>query len=645
MPGEETIIDFSQFPHPDSFEFEHISFEEYGVYDMCTIYILEATAHPSRQWFLSNSFCGSPTNAGWCDGKIELIRYDLPAQIEWRCKKCDRRGKIINFEETEWDIRNLSEEEQQQRIVSHVNATDTMEAIENLSEEELQDFLGFLDQNLENMGVDIRDDSGGLTSVQLSQLLDSNWESSESKVRLDNSLPLEKLESSLFLHNGRAFLQYLKQEGELPCTQRGNLTRKNVAGLIDRCWWPDRYIEEIKEANKVINETDVWLLHTIRVLLELAGLIQFRNNAFHLTKKRIKLLDDDNAGKLYHRLFYTYFREMNMGYIVNNEELWGLQDTISYTLYRLDLLDDEWKTIEDTTAEILSPLVRDQLEMEGMTDFVVYSYLIKPLVFFGLLETKFSDKQSDSSYFTPDEFRKQPLFDEFLTFDVEEKHNIEETQIPDNVIPLNNASANNRKMNSAQNGNLAIYQLKITLDDISPPIWRRVLVRSDTSLPDLHKIIQSSMGWTNSHLHQFIKNRQFYSIPFDDGWEEDRIIDYRNFQINDLLQEEKQIITYEYDFGDSWRHSITLEKILPVDTDKHYPICIKGKRHCPPDDCGGSWGYQQMLEILDDPGHAEHEMWSSWINGFYVDGFNPEHFDKQWVNELLHSKNYGVVEL
>jgi hypothetical protein len=155
MSDKETIIDFSQFPHSDSLEFEHISFEEYGVYDMCMTCILEATARPSGQWFLSSSFCGNPTNTGLCDGEIELIRYDLPAQIEWRCKKCDQCGKIINFEGSEWDIRNLPEEEQRQRIDSHINATDTMEAIEDLSEEDLQDFLGFVDQNLENMGIDI----------------------------------------------------------------------------------------------------------------------------------------------------------------------------------------------------------------------------------------------------------------------------------------------------------------------------------------------------------------------------------------------------------------------------------------------------------------------------------------------------------
>jgi hypothetical protein len=452
-------------------------------------------------------------------------------------------------------------------------------------------------------------------------------------------LPQEKIDSSLFLHNARIFLHYLEQEGKLPGTPAGNLKRKDVAELIDRCRWPDGYILRNKEVNKVINEADIWLLHTIRVLLELAGLIQFRNNAFHLTQKPIKLLDENNAGRLYYRLFYTYFKEMNMGYIANREELWGLQDTISYTLYRLELTDNEWKSIEDTKTEILSPIVSDQMELEGRSNSIIYTYLIKPLAFFGLLETRISKEKSDTPFALPDEFRKRPLFAEFLSFDVNE------AQIPDNVIPLNNQSSNNIDMKTTENGDQTIYQLKIALEDIEPLIWRRVLVASDTSLPDLHKIIQSSMGWTNSHLHQFIKDRQFYSIPFDDGWGEDRIIDSRNFQINDLLQEEKQTITYEYDFGDSWRHSITLEKIPPVDTDKHYPICINGKRNCPPEDCGGPWGYQQMLEILDDPGHSEHELWSGWINEWYEDGFDPEFFDKGEVNKLLQSKNYGVWEL
>lgn len=100
-------------------------------------------------------------------------------------------------------------------------------------------------------------------------------------------------------------------------------------------------------------------------------------------------------------------------------------------------------------------------------------------------------------------------------------------------------------------------------------------------------------------------------------------------------------MTYEYDFGDGWRHTILLEETHPVDSGTSYPVCTAGKRNCPPEDCGGPWGYQEMLEALDDPGHPEHEMYKDWVSA----DFDPERFDKDRINKLLHSNNYGVFEM
>ncbi|NOZ83772.1 MAG: plasmid pRiA4b ORF-3 family protein [Epsilonproteobacteria bacterium] len=186
-----------------------------------------------------------------------------------------------------------------------------------------------------------------------------------------------------------------------------------------------------------------------------------------------------------------------------------------------------------------------------------------------------------------------------------------------------------------------VYQVQVALKGFKPKIWRRLLIPSDLLLSDFHKIIQTSIGWTNSHLHQFIKNRTFYTerMP-DDSWNEMNNVDYKKIKISDLLKKEKEKIVYEYDFGDSWEHDIILEKILPLDDKMNYPVCLKGKMNCPPEDCGGVWGYSEMLEILKQPDHEEYENYIEWLGG----EFDPEYFDKDEVNELLREKNYGCFK-
>jgi hypothetical protein len=195
------------------------------------------------------------------------------------------------------------------------------------------------------------------------------------------------------------------------------------------------------------------------------------------------------------------------------------------------------------------------------------------------------------------------------------------------------------KFNNKKTMTKQIYQIKIVLQDFKPGIWRRILVPSDMLLPDLHKVIQTTMGWENAHLHQFIKNGRFYTFKMDDDiyWDELDNVDYKNIRISELLSKEKERIQYEYDFGDSWTHSLILEKILPFDKSMKYPVCLKGKMNCPPEDCGGVWGYANMLEILNNPEHEEYEEFAEWLE----EDFDPEHFDIDEVNEMLQSKNYG----
>ena len=141
------------------------------------------------------------------------------------------------------------------------------------------------------------------------------------------------------------------------------------------------------------------------------------------------------------------------------------------------------------------------------------------------------------------------------------------------------------------------------------------------------------MGWSDSHLHQFIKNKTFYTVRMqdDDLWEEMNNVDYSCMRVSDLLKREKEKIIYEYDFGDSWEHEIILEKILPEDDNVKYAQCIAGEMNCPPEDCGGAGGYSDMVEILKQPHHEEYESYKEWLGG----EFDPSHFDRNEINTFL----------
>lgn len=185
-----------------------------------------------------------------------------------------------------------------------------------------------------------------------------------------------------------------------------------------------------------------------------------------------------------------------------------------------------------------------------------------------------------------------------------------------------------------------IYKLRITLIGSRPRIWRRILVEEDILLSDLHKVIQTTMGWTNSHLHQFRKDEAFYTqkMPDDDLWEEMNNVDYKGVKLNELLRFVKKTIIYEYDFGDGWMHEILLEKFLKPDPDVKYPVCIDGALKCPPEDVGGMGGYMRMLKVLRNPNNREYESFITWLGG----NFDHKEFDLSMVNKQLAKRNYGL---
>ena len=180
-----------------------------------------------------------------------------------------------------------------------------------------------------------------------------------------------------------------------------------------------------------------------------------------------------------------------------------------------------------------------------------------------------------------------------------------------------------------RNEDIHIYQIKVTLDEIKPPIWRRIQVKSDITLSKLHVIIQELMGWDGYHLHQFIIDGITYSEP--DPADMFDVIDERTVTLSQVVFEKNTKFNYEYDFGDSWYHIILVEKILPLEADKHYPVCLKGKRACPPEDSGGPYGYDELLAIIKNPKHPEHKEMVDWLDY----DFDPEYFDLDEINQRL----------
>jgi hypothetical protein len=169
-----------------------------------------------------------------------------------------------------------------------------------------------------------------------------------------------------------------------------------------------------------------------------------------------------------------------------------------------------------------------------------------------------------------------------------------------------------------RSGGKRIVSLKVTLRGTRPPVWRRLLMLGEMTLADLHQAIQATMGWHDDHLHAFDIGGQQYG----DRHTADDVANENRLTLNSLLKSGVARFVYTYDFGDNWEHIIVIEKRAPASEVTLYPACVGGKRNCPPEDCGGAWGYQHLLDILADPAHPERAEQIEWIG----EQFDPDEF-------------------
>jgi hypothetical protein len=180
-------------------------------------------------------------------------------------------------------------------------------------------------------------------------------------------------------------------------------------------------------------------------------------------------------------------------------------------------------------------------------------------------------------------------------------------------------------------GPAPVYQLKVSLRGAKPPIWRRLLVPADISLARLHATILAAFGWHGGHMHVF-------ETAYGDFGRADRELGHRadeSVTLEQVAPQVKDKVRYTYDFGDDWVHGIMVEKVLDSDPSTAYPRCTGGKRAAPPDDCGGIWGYEELVEVLADPAHPEHEERLQWLGLTDASQFTPEAFDVEAVNRRL----------
>ncbi|HEX8489271.1 MAG TPA: plasmid pRiA4b ORF-3 family protein, partial [Propionibacteriaceae bacterium] len=181
---------------------------------------------------------------------------------------------------------------------------------------------------------------------------------------------------------------------------------------------------------------------------------------------------------------------------------------------------------------------------------------------------------------------------------------------------------------------LASLQLKVTLSGSKPPIWRRLVVPESTTLAQLHEVIQIALGWTDSHLHEFEVDGKLYGPAGD--WAETLS---ENVRVSRVVAVGDRF-TYVYDFGDDWRHTIHFEKRLPAGSGEGRPRCVAGRRAGPPEDCGGIYGYQELLDAIADPEHADGELlgWAAEALGVTTDqlrAYDPAGLDRDEINAAL----------
>jgi hypothetical protein len=256
---------------------------------------------------------------------------------------------------------------------------------------------------------------GGLAPEQVHRLLADEWDGT-GVVRLSTDLRLDELSGARTLHNARRMLAHLQREGTVRATDAGNLRRATVATLMDELELEPDYVDFLRRYSKAINEEDVWPLHVVRVLLELAGLVKRRKGEFSLTRRGAEMLADERAGELFALLFRTHFREMNLEYLTRGLPVPGFQNTIAFTLHALGRHARSWRTAAELAPRALPAPIPGRYRSPDpeMVEMTVEHLALWPLEGFGLMARQTT--HPENPLLERSRYRVTPLLDRFLTF-------------------------------------------------------------------------------------------------------------------------------------------------------------------------------------------------------------------------------------
>ncbi len=384
------------------------------------------------------------------------------------------------------------------------------------------------------------------------------------------------------------------ENGRLKLTPKGNLPLKVVKEMYEagiRDWYFEEY------PRQRIQEDEARFVRIARDLATKAGIVRKRNNALVMTRKGEELLLDKQA--LLETLIRVYV------HLFNADDYDGFE-----TIPGLGFRDAG-----------LSILVFDKVRkgMPGETptdwDYVRAYFNARPDAYTGESSANgymFRTYQTFMELFgmvTTDSYWDKEKMERFLS--------INPTSLYDRMIFIDEEVDLIRVESS---DGLKIFQLKIALKGVVPPIWRKIQVPSSLLVSNLHTVLQHAMGWENMHLHEFEVNGVLYS---DQGNEELATVSYDGMRVADLLKGKGDRIIYRYDFGDYWEHFIEVEEVLEPDKGVDYPLFLDGQRNCPPEDCGGAPGYLEMLKVLSDPEDPEREEYLLWLGK----PFDPEAYE------------------
>jgi hypothetical protein len=175
-------------------------------------------------------------------------------------------------------------------------------------------------------------------------------------------------------------------------------------------------------------------------------------------------------------------------------------------------------------------------------------------------------------------------------------------------------------MRELSRSNDVIVQIEVKLLGVTkPPVWRRLQLRADTTLDHLHEMLVAAFGWQDYHMHCFSSGPEEFGVPDP----ELGFIDERHVTLGELIGGVGDRLRYAYDFGDDWQHEIVVEELLDPDPEIHYPVLVAAKGACPPEDCGGPWGYAELKDILTNPSHEQHQDMLDWLGLNHASEFHP----------------------